>query len=186
MNSDFSHFKLRVDWKPSQFRGHSVKRNISQYLWNKKIRKQTLLEREHTCRICGYEPDEENLRYLEMHEIEQYDEVNLVCRLEGIDLICKRCHAFHHLGFTYSRTTKEQFDELIQHFMKVNNCTEEDFRSHFNAVRDQKFQGIPSLTEMKKMREDTRVVRYSVTGDIPYKDEVISQLKKKNLYVELC
>ncbi|MFE8061647.1 hypothetical protein [Priestia aryabhattai] len=183
MDIDFSHFKLKVDWKPDRFRGHSVKRNISQYLWSKKIRTQILIEREHVCRICGYEPDEANLRYLEMHEIERYDEANLVCNLEGIDLICKRCHAFHHLGFTFSRTTKEQFDELIQHFIKVNNCTEEDFRNHFKAVQDKKFQGILSLAEMKKIREDTRVVRYRVTGDIPYKDEVISQLKKKDLYI---
>ncbi|MED3934392.1 hypothetical protein ABEY43_26705 [Priestia megaterium] len=184
MSTDFSEFKLKVDWKPARFRGHSVKRNISQYLWNKKIRKQTLEEREHKCRICGYEPEEANLRHLEMHEIEHYDENNLICTLEGIDLICKRCHAFHHLGFTFSRTTEEQFNELIQHFIKVNNCTEEDFRNHFKAVRDKKFQGIPSLAEMKKIREDTRVVRYGVTGDIPYKDEVISQLKKKDLYIE--
>ncbi|MED3972280.1 hypothetical protein COM86_12590 [Priestia megaterium] len=183
MRQDFSNFKLKVDWKPAPFRGHSVKRNISQSLWSK-IRKQILEERECKCRICGYEPDEANLRYLEMHEIERYDEDNLICTLEGIDLICKRCHAFHHLGFTFSRTTKEQFDELIQHFIKVNDCTEEDFRNHFKAVRDKKFQKVPNIAEMIKADKEKRTVKYCITVDIPYKENVILQLKKKELYRE--
>ncbi|MFP3666580.1 hypothetical protein SB717_15660 [Priestia sp. SIMBA_032] len=183
MSQDFSEFKLKVDWKPAPFRGHSVKRNISQSLWSK-IRKQTLEERECKCRICGYEPDEANLRYLEMHEIERYDEDNLICTLEGIDLICKRCHAFHHLGFTFSRTTEEQFSELIQHFIKVNNCTEEDFRNHYKSVREKKAQKVPDIAEIMKVSREKRAVKYRITADIPYKENVILQLKKKELYRE--
>lgn len=184
MSQDFSNFKLKVDWKPAPFRGYSVRKSISQSLWTK-IRKKTLEENERKCRICGYEPDEQNLKYLDMHEIEKYDEENLICVLEGIDLICRRCHAFHHMGFTFSRTTPEQFDELVKHFMNVNSCTEEDFKHYFKHVRDEKFQKMPSLAEMTRIREDKKTVRYCVVGDIPFKEDVIAQLKKKALYQEL-
>ncbi|GAB1782025.1 HNH endonuclease [Priestia aryabhattai] len=183
MRQDFSNFKLKIDWKPAAFRGHSVKRNISQSLW-RKIRKQILEEREHKCRICGYEPDEVNLRYLELHEIERYDEDNLICTLEGMDLICKRCHAFHHLGFTLSRTTEEQFNELIQHFIKVNNCTEEEFIKHYKSIREKKTQRVPDITKMLRTIDEKETVKYRITGDIPYKESVIVQLDKKGVYRE--
>ncbi|MED3882826.1 hypothetical protein [Priestia megaterium] len=186
MNKNFSSFKLKVDWKPSAYHRKTVRGSISNTLWNK-IRLQVLEANNSTCNICKYTPIEKSeLRNLHVHEIEEYGQEELVCTLKGLNLICKRCHAFHHIGLTFTKSSRESLEELIQHFMKVNNCTEKDYKNYMATIRKERPPlVIPSIEERMKNRDKSKTVKFFIDGDIPYKDEVISQLKKKSLYYEV-
>lgn len=132
MKTDYRNFKLKIDLKPSAYHRNTVRRNISQTLW-KKIRAQVLEEHNYTCSICGHAPPVEELKRLHVHEIEEYAKDELLCMLKGLDLICEKCHAFHHIGRTFSILNKEQISELKLHFIKVNNCSEDDFNKYLKA-----------------------------------------------------
>ena len=185
MNTDFDHFKLKIDWKPSAYHGFTVRKSVSQNLW-KKIRLEVLKNNQNTCSICGYKPSEEiDLKRLHVHEVEEYGESELICTLKGLNLICVKCHAFHHLGRTFGALNKDQIEDLMNHFTAVNNCTEQDFKEYYRFVRDQKRQNEPSILELLEIFNEEDTVKFFIDGNIPYKEDVISQLKKKGLYREI-
>ncbi|MED4403724.1 hypothetical protein [Metabacillus fastidiosus] len=183
----FKNYKLKIEWKPGQFHGKTIRKNLSQTLWLKKIRPQILKKFNYTCQICSFHPEEEkDYRLLHVHEIEEYDTENLICNLKGLDLICINCHSFHHFGRTVSVTTKEQMEKLKEHFKKVNNCTEDDFIEHYRYVRDQKmkiFNDMLNNTKSYNQSRNNNTVKFRITGQIPFKEEVIKQLQKKDLYI---
>ncbi|NHI91674.1 MAG: hypothetical protein EAX96_04160 [Candidatus Lokiarchaeota archaeon] len=82
------------------------------------------------CQIC-----EQPTTLLELHEKWEYDEENCVQRLVDMQMVCNLCHRVKHMNSFYqskqvkhgikkSEMTKQ---ELINHFCKVNDCSEEDF-----------------------------------------------------------
>ncbi|MBZ5751345.1 hypothetical protein [Metabacillus rhizolycopersici] len=182
-------FILQVNWKPSAYHYHTVRKAISQTLW-KKIRLQVLDAENKTCCTCGYVPNGEGeIKKLHVHEIEEYSDIHddeLICTLKGLNLICVKCHSFHHWGRTVSVLSKDQIDGLIEHFMMVNQCTKDDFMEHYREVREDKGnQILEYLQQFKKVPDiKTRIVKFKIDGEIPYKDEVVAQLKKKGLYSE--
>jgi hypothetical protein len=183
-------FKLKVNWKPGAFHHHTVRKSVSQTLW-KKIRNQVLDDNNKTCCTCGYTPIEDSeLKELHVHEIEEYTDITtgeLICTLKGLDLICEKCHSFHHWGRTLGVLSKEQQNDLIKHFIFVNQCTFEEFQEHLKTVgKEKKETFIKFLKETKNLPElrKVRTVRFIIDSEIPYKVEVITQLKKKGLYAE--
>jgi RNase P subunit RPR2 len=192
MKTDFKKFKLKIDLKPPAFHHNTVRKNLSQTLW-KKIRLHVLEEHNYSCSICGYTPPVEELKRLHVHEIEEYAEEELLCILKGLDLICEKCHAFHHIGRTFSVLNKEQINNLKLHFIKVNNCSEDDFKEYYKAFssknREAAFKTMKeriakyketSITKEKSILDD--IVLYRVEGIIPFKEEAIKQLADKGLY----
>ena len=182
-----SNFKLKLNWKPSVFHKQTVRKTISQTLW-KKIRLQVLDMENRTCYTCGFVPQtEEDIKKLHVHEIEEYHMnggSEQLCILSGLNLICEKCHAFHHWGRTVSVLPKEKIESLIEHFLKVNQCTKDDFMNHYRDVKEGKRNEFLKLLKQPKKVPDMRnsVVKFTIEGEIPYKDEVIKQLEKKGLY----
>jgi len=125
------------------------------------------------------------LKRLHVHEVEEYGESELICTLKGLNLICVKCHAFHHLGRTFGTLNKDQVEDLMNHFTAVNNCTEQDFKEYYRFVRDQKRRNAPSILELLETFNEEDTVKFFIDGNIPYKEDVISQLKKKGLYREI-
>lgn len=192
MKPDYRKFKLKIDLKPSAYHHNTVRKNISQTLW-KKIRVQVLEEHNYTCSICEYAPPAEELKRLHVHEIEEYAKDELLCLLKGLDLICEKCHSFHHIGRTFSILNKKQISELKLHFIKVNNCSEDDFNEYFKAFLSKNREASleakkeriakdkeTTLTKEKSILDDT--VLYRIEGNIPFKEEAIKQLTDKGLY----
>lgn len=60
--NEFSHFKLKIDAKPTMFHGKTVRSNLTQSLWLKKIRTQILIENNYSCVICKHHPNEEIIK----------------------------------------------------------------------------------------------------------------------------
>lgn len=172
----FEHFKLKIESKPVSFHGHTVRKNISQTLW-KKVRQEALKENKYKCSICGFSPEEDSMKDLHVHEIESYDFQNGICELKGLNLICVKCHSFHHMRRTTMTATKEYMDELIQHFMEVNECDRLDYESYKMAIRLE-------MRKNSKLNVKFEKVRFKISGDIPYKQDIINVLKNKGLYAE--
>jgi hypothetical protein len=109
---DITGFKLFPSAKPPLFHGSTVRRAVTDNLWRKKVRPVVLEQQGKKCTVCGWTPEnDKGMRHLHLHEIEEYDSVNKVCHLIGIQLICRKCHSFQHIirtelvstsGFYYS------------------------------------------------------------------------------------
>ncbi|MFU2014784.1 hypothetical protein ACM6Q7_06855 [Peribacillus butanolivorans] len=178
MDNDFDHFVLKIESKPVAFHGKTVRVNIPRSLWTK-VRKEVLVNQNNECAICYYKPEENEMKRLHVHEIERYDFENGVCELEALNLICEKCHAFHHMGRTKLTTTKEQMDDLIRHFMDLNECDRIDYDSYKLYASTQQLKNQKNRKEIL-----TDKIKFKVTGEIPYKKEVIAHLKKKELYID--
>jgi hypothetical protein len=185
---DLSGFKLLPSAKPPFFHGSTVRRN-SQYLWSKKIRPAVLEQHEKKCSICGWIPENDTeLKNLHLHEIESYDFENKVCHLIGIELICMKCHSLQHIGRTKSVLTKEQWEELMQHFVKVNGCSPE---TDFDLIlakalkREGKFQAQSKMSFGMKLEDilksAEKPVRFTINPQIPFAEELEAHLMKKGL-----
>lgn len=177
MSNNYDHFALKIEAKPAAFHGKTVRVNLPQSLWTK-IRKEVLEIGGYKCTICSFTPEENGMRNLHVHEIERYDFENGICELETLNLICVKCHAFHHMGRTQLISTKEQMEDLISHFLEVNECDRIDYDIY-------KLQ-VSSEIRNKKNRSElmSDQIKFKVTGEIPYKKEVIAHLKKRELYID--
>ena len=69
---------------------------------------------------------------MNLHERWNYDDVNHVQKLEGFILLCKMCHHVKHIGLAeiLADEGKLDYDEVIKHFCKVNNCSIKEFEKH--------------------------------------------------------
>ena len=161
----------------------------------KKIRPEVLLQNNYTCAICSHKEEPHDASFLDVHEVESYDFINVVCDLIGLELICKSCHAFHHWNKTRMISNKEQLERLKLHFAKVNGVSVDVFdeyvrlrRVQFEVENNQEtMQSIKEhANDLHKMNDffNQPIVRFKVSGEIPYTNEVIEKLKKKNLYFE--
>lgn len=186
MNVEFENFKLKMDIKPGAYHGNTIRKNITQSLW-KKIRSSVLEENNYACTICGYQPPVEELKKLHVHEVEEYGEGELLCILKNLDLICINCHSWQHIGRTFSRLNNEQLNKLKLHFMKVNNCSEDDYKVYLREFKFRKREAALKAIkdEVKMLGKNTvldNLVLYRIDGDIPFKEEVTKQLANKGLY----
>lgn len=115
--------KLEIELVPSTVWYSSLYRLLPKKIWNK-IRNEIIKEKERICQICG-----ETESPISLHEIWNYDDENHIQKLDGFILLCKMCHHIKHIGLAsiLSRQGKLNYDKVIEHFCKVNNCAREDF-----------------------------------------------------------
>ncbi|MCC8351590.1 hypothetical protein B9T64_06825 [Bacillus halotolerans] len=189
---EFAHFKLKIDAKPSMFHGKTVRKAIGQSLWYK-IRDRLLKEETPQCSICRFIPEQNETNKIHIHEQEEYDFENIVVKLTGLKLICANCHAFHHFGFTQIYSSKEKMQQLIEHFIKVNGCSINEFKEYKRSLV---FKRLPanldssakrnkvSKLSLQDMLKGNYNVKFAIVGDIPLKSEVIEKLNKKGLYFQ--
>ena len=182
----YENLKLKINIKKGPH-GKTVRGSISQHLWLKKIRPEILSEFNYKCSICRFEPEESERKKLHVHEIEEYDFDNGICELKGLELICSSCHSFHHLYRTYSVATKAQMDELISHFTRVNGIESGDYHEYFRLLqcswRNESMKRIDGMRNKVVLSDRDKKVMFRISCNMPYKEEVIKQLKKKDLYV---
>jgi len=188
---DLAKFKLLPSAKPPFFHGSTV-RKAAQYFWNNKLRPAVLEQQENKCSICGWLPDkEENIKRLHLHESENYDFQNKVCHLIEVKLICRDCHSLQHIGRTNSVLSKEQWENLMQHFINVNGCSPDvDFdlvlaksiqsEGHFEAQRKM----TSGMTLEERMKLAKKPVRFTINPGIPLAEELKVQLSKRELLYE--
>lgn len=91
-------------------------KKVSSILGDKKwweIRKRELERAGHACEICGYrgKPPE-----LVCHEVWKYDDLNLIQKLAGYKIICRKCNLIYHLGYAVSKGLR---DDAVKHFSEL-------------------------------------------------------------------
>lgn len=125
-----NNFKLTVELVPSTVWFSSVYRLIPRKEWER-IREDIFNERGGKCQICS-----ETEGVMNLHEIWQYDDEKHVQKLKGFILLCKTCHHVKHIGLAgiLASEGKLDYNEVIRHFCKVNNCSESDFRKHVDGA----------------------------------------------------
>jgi hypothetical protein len=191
----FSDFKLNMGGrKPKYAQGITIAKTITKALWNS-IREEFLTQSNNTCSICGYHTDE--TKYLHLHEDWEYDEDNFILRLKGISLICNHCHDCQHSDHAVLRKKgeeKETVDRLGMHFMRVNRCSQATYKAYRKWHRsffDSEMLKLMNLEVEERNKEFARQRflkeqnwRFFLYNELPYRDEVIKQLKKKDRYID--
>lgn len=128
-------FKLDIElvpenaWTLSLYNYFKANNKINE--WSR-IKKDIYSREDSKCWICGIE----NSR-LEAHEFWAYDEKNGIQKLDAIHHLCSMCHKIKHIGYwgtdegiSILKRTELSFEDLINHFCRINKCKIRDFQDH--------------------------------------------------------
>ncbi|ARI77842.1 HNH endonuclease [Halobacillus mangrovi] len=187
-----SDFKLTVEIrKPSYAQNKTVRNSIPRSLWNS-VRNHVQENSDFTCQICGYRVEEK----LQAHEVWEYDEENFLLILKDIQSLCKSCHDLKHIHHVTRRIEDSNtrgfvMQNLKKHFMRVNECTEKDFRKHYrNQLAKSNTspinRSLEDLIEIRKLREKEEFLKeqnwqFVLAKNVPFAKEIESKLDEKGL-----
>ncbi len=121
--------KLTIELVPQSSWGKNVWGKGNPQIWDV-IRKQTYKKYNDKCAICGAEGK------LNCHEIWEYDDERHIQSLHGYVALCPLCHHVKHfrLANVLARKGKLDIEQVIKHFMNVNNCSREFFEDYQKHV----------------------------------------------------
>ena len=114
--------KLQVELVPSSSWYDNLRKKMPKEKWDA-LRKQVYLDYSYRCDIC------EAKGKLNCHELWEYDDKKHTQKLVGFIALCDMCHHVKHLGLASVLASRGELDyeKVIEHFMKVNNCSLETF-----------------------------------------------------------
>ena len=137
--------KLTIELVPSPAWNQNLRNILPKGAWEK-IRREVIQKSGNRCTICG------KIGNLNCHEVWKYydgasywkrnpsevpvyagtkGDKNHVQKLAGFLALCNLCHAVKHLGLTgLKKSGSSLYDRVVKHFLKVNNCSKEDFINH--------------------------------------------------------
>ncbi len=117
--------KLEIELVPKTSWWNNLRKNLPKSEWDK-IRKKTYSDYNHRCGICG------DHSRMNCHEIWNYSDETHIQRLDGFIALCTRCHHVKHIGFAriLANQGRLDYDKIVEHFMRVNDCSENDFLTH--------------------------------------------------------
>ena len=123
-------YKLEIELVPATVWFSSLYRILPKKVWNQ-IRAELIEKHGRKCHICG-----ETEGRMSMHEIWEYDDNNHIQKLVGFQLLCNLCHHVKHIGLAeiLASQGKLDYNEVVNHFCKVNNCSLENFKIHDKKV----------------------------------------------------
>jgi hypothetical protein len=98
---------------------------VTDQTWEQ-IRRAIYREYDYRCGICGA------TGRMTCHERWAYDDERQVQTLLGFIALCTPCHHVKHIGRAgiLAREGRLDYDEVVQHFMAVNDCDESTFEEH--------------------------------------------------------
>jgi len=120
-----SDLRLTIELVPATSWYNNMRKVVPRAEWDK-IRRSVYAEQNGRCGICGSEGR------LECHEVWEYDDEKHVQTLRGFIALCSLCHRVKHIGLAAIHATegKLDYERVVQHFMKVNECSREVFEQH--------------------------------------------------------
>jgi nitrate/TMAO reductase-like tetraheme cytochrome c subunit len=126
-------WKLTTELVPESSWFDNMRTAVSRSTWDK-LRANVYAQNDHKCGICGDTP-----RRLNCHEVWEYDDAAHVQRLTGFIALCTLCHYVKHLGLAniLSQQGKLDYELVIAHFLKVNECDREAFLRYREHVFEQ-------------------------------------------------
>lgn len=117
---------MSIELVPSNIWESSVHKLMSREVWDS-IRNDFIKENGRKCQVYG-----ETSGTMNLHEIWNYDDKKHVQKPEGFILLCRMCHHVKHIGLAgiLANQGKLDYDKVIEHFCKVNDCTKKEFEKH--------------------------------------------------------
>ena len=117
--------KLQIELVPQPLWYLNPRKAMGPAAWDK-LRKEVYAQYGYVCGICGARGR------LNCHERWHYDDEAHVQTLVGFIALCDWCHHVKHLGLAgiLAQEGKLDYERVIQHFLKVNQCTREEFERH--------------------------------------------------------
>lgn len=117
-------------WYSSVYQYYKKSNNLQK--WNE-IKKELYEKEGDACWIC-----KSYVKPLEAHESWSYDDREHIQKLEAIHHLCGFCHKIKHIGLWLHTEDGEKMlrktdltkQDVVNHFCKVNNCSEGDFKEH--------------------------------------------------------
>lgn len=66
------------------------------------------------------------------HEVWSYHDEEHIQRLDGFIALCNLCHHVKHIGLAgiLANQGRLDYDKVVEHFMRVNDCSQNDFLKH--------------------------------------------------------
>ncbi|RDY69007.1 hypothetical protein DXT76_17025 [Halobacillus trueperi] len=184
-----SDFRLTIEIrKPSYARNKTVRDSIPRSLWNS-VRYHVLKKSDFKCQTCDFHDEKK----LHAHEVWEYDEKKFLLILNDIQSLCRSCHDLKHIHHVGHRSKKNNFvmRNLKKHFIKVNECTEKDFRRHYRnqlakSTAEPVKRSVEDLIEVREIREREAFLKeqdwkFVIGRDVPLANEIESKLDKKGL-----
>ncbi len=140
--------KLRIELIPKTAWFSSLYHLIPREVW-KSIRAERIKTAGAKCEICG-----SSVKPLYLHEIWKYDDEKHVQKLLRFQLLCRKCHWIKHIGLAKIKADRGElnYDELVKHFCKVNQCPKKQKPIYHGKLED--FDGeirsgmLPLITEV--------------------------------------
>jgi len=124
--------RLTIELVPRSSWRKNLREALPSSQWEK-IRKRVYAEYDHRCGICRAEGS------LNCHELWEYDDQKHTQTLVGFVALCDLCHMVKHIGRTtiLARKGLVDYEEIIEHFMTVNDCDRATFERHKQAATEQ-------------------------------------------------
>lgn len=143
--------RLKLELIPTPLWGKNLRTILKPYEW-RAIRLDYLSRARNTCEICGAKIGDEGVTKLFCHEHWEYDDNLHVQKLAGLVITCFMCNCVNHSGMAnlgiMEGTLRLTEEDLMTHFLKVNNCTEEDYGQHvIKAIAEHGKRGSKKWTQ---------------------------------------
>lgn len=116
--------KLTIELIPSSSWNNNLRTLLGKEKWSE-LRKKVLSAWGEKCAICG-----KVSKRLDCHEVWEFDEKTASQNLIDIIPLCRMCHSVKHIGLSELQAAQgtKNFDRLIAHYLRVNDCTQIDFK----------------------------------------------------------
>ena len=124
--------RLTIELVPSPCWQINVRTSMTRAHWNT-LRKSVYANYDYYCGIC----QASNIQ-LHGHEIWHNDDEKHIQKLTGFLALCPMCHHCKHIGRAGILASEGKLDleQVIEHFMRVNQCLREDYQAHKKAAFD--------------------------------------------------
>lgn len=137
------------------------------------------------CSVCG--KDVGGVRESVCHELWCYDDVSHVQTLMGFQTVCQDCNSIKHFGhfrimLATGRISVGDYNRVIKHALKVNDCSEKVFFSVVDRVfsvweKRSKVGWTQDLSLVDKYREERKELRVWMKSH----PEEVKRIMEKNL-----
>ncbi len=121
--------RLTIELIPLPCQRKNLRSLMGKDAWDT-LRRQVYKQYNYRCAICNA-----SNTTMYCHEIWQYEYddngVDAVQKLIGLIALCKMCHHCKHLRHAsiLSHEGELVYEQVVQHFMRVNQCTREEFEA---------------------------------------------------------
>ena len=122
--------RLTIELVPQPCWYSNLRTQMTRAMWDH-LRELVNAKYNDRCGICQASRQISKVT-LHCHEIWQYEDEKHIQKLTGFIALCEMCHHCKHIGLAGIRALEGRldFNQVVEHFMQVNQCSREEYRAH--------------------------------------------------------